>query len=467
MNSRDKKFDHVEIIDLAVNGKGIAKIGGMTFFISDVIPGDIVNIEIVKRKRKYTEARVTEFISTSPDHSDPVCEHFSICGGCRLQNIKYEAQLRLKQKIVSDAFLHIGHISGFQENTIISSASVLEYRNKLEYSFSDNKWLTAEQIKSCLVIENKNAAGFHIPGLFDKILDINTCHLQSEPSNAIRNTIRKYIEDNHYSFYNIRNNQGFIRSLIIRNSTMGELMVILVFGENDDEKIAKTMSFISLQFPEINSLYYIINLKKNDSLYDQVPILFKGEEFIHEKFGNLVFLIGPKSFFQTNPVQAENLFKKVVEIGNFDKNKIVYDLYSGVGSISLFLAGFSGKIVAIESVPESVEESVKNAGYNKTANINFFCGEVEKSLNKEFIDQNGKPDIIILDPPRAGLHPGIIPVLLESNCPEIIYVSCNPATQARDISMLENRYTTELIQPVDMFPQTLHVENIAFLKLKR
>ena len=453
---------------MGIHRKGIARSEGLVIFVEGAIPGDVVDIEIYKKRRKHAEARIIRFVNPSPDRIEPICEHFGICGGCNLQNMNYHSQLVLKQKIVTNAFTHIGKLDiAHKTNDIAGSVNIYFYRNKMEFSFSSNKWLTNEEINSGLKFENRNAAGFHIPGKFDKILDINKCYLQSEPSNEIRIELKSFCESNQLSFYNIREGYGFLRSLLVRTTTTGEVMVIVIFGENQHKQISLTMKFLLDRFPVINSSYYMINQKKNDSLNDLEAIHFGKESIIQEKIGDIRFRIGPKTFFQTNPLQAAHLFKMILDIGQFSPSDHLYDLYCGVGTISLFLSGFVKKVTGIDSVGESVNEARNNADFNHINNTVFIEGEVEKIMVDSFYVEHGKPDCIIVDPPRAGLHPDVIKSILISESPKMIYISCNPATQARDISLLSEKYEIDIIQPVDMFPQTLHVENIALLKLRK
>lgn len=470
----NKVFENIEIVDAGSEGKAIAKIDDMVVFVPFVVPGDIVDIQLIRKKKSYLEGKAVHFHKYSEKRQDTFCEHFGTCGGCRWQNMKYEEQLYYKQKQVKDAIQRIGKIENAIIHTILSSPESRYYRNKLEYSFSNHRWLTTgDKTESGKVDDREmNALGFHIPLLFDKVLDIHHCFLQADPSNAIRLEARKYALDHDLSFYDVRRWKGFLRNLLIRTSTSGEVMVIVVFRTNEQQEIGLLLDHLLSKFHEISSMYYVINEKKNDVISDLPFIHYHGIPYITEKmmsfnYGkNLEFQIRPASFFQTNTKQAISLYKQAGELAGFSGNEIVYDLYCGIGTISSFIAGSVKKVIGIESVHSAIEDAKENATRNGINNISFFAGEAEKVLTPEFMEQAGKPRIIITDPPRAGMHEKVIKAILKSSPEKIVYISCNPATQARDILLLKENYNLIECHPVDMFPHTQHVENIALLVKK-
>jgi 23S rRNA (uracil1939-C5)-methyltransferase len=467
----EKVFENTEILDAGSEGKAIAKIGELVIFVPFVVPGDVVDIQIVRKKRSYLEGKAIRFHHYSDKRQEAFCEHFGTCGGCRWQNMKYDEQLFYKQKQVKDAIQRIGKIENANIRPILSSPASQYYRNKLEYSFSNHRWLTSGDKSETGRVDDQgmNALGFHIPLLFDKVLDINHCYLQSDPSNAIRLEAKKYALDRHLEFYDVRKWQGFLRNLLIRTSLTGEIMVILVFRFDDQAEITLMLDHLLMKFPAITSMYYVINGKKNDVISDLPFLHYHGAIFIPEKmltFDNaqeVEFHIRPASFFQTNSQQAFTLYRKAAELAGFTGNETVYDLYCGIGTISSFIAGSVKNVIGIESVQSAVDDSRKNAIRNGIDNMSFFAGETEKILTPEFYESHGKPDIIITDPPRAGMHEKVIKAILYAAPEKIVYVSCNPATQARDIALMKEKYTLEVCQPVDMFPHTQHVENIALL----
>lgn len=460
-------FEKVKITDIGAEGKAIAKINDLIVFIPYVIPGDIIDIQINKKKKNYLEGYAVKFHEYSPNRQKPFCSHFGTCGGCKWQMLPYQDQLEFKQKQVVDNLERIGKIKLKQVNDILPSEKTTYYRNKLEFSFSNKRWLTADEIGDAdNEIKQMNALGFHIPKKFDKILDIEHCYLQKEPSNKIRLAVKKYALENNLSFFDLRKQTGFLRNLIIRTSTTNELMVIVSFYFEDKEKREKLLNFIADNFNDITSLMYVINPKPNDSITDLEIKLFKGNDHFFEKMENLKFKIGPKSFYQTNSEQAYNLYKIVREFANLSGKEIVYDLYTGTGTIANFIAEQSKKVIGIEYVKEAINDAKVNSNINKIDNTEFFAGDIKDILSQEFIDINGKPDVIILDPPRAGMHKNVIESILYAKPEKIVYVSCNPATQARDINLLLDNYSVEKIQPVDMFPHTHHVENVALLSVK-
>ena len=463
---KNKIYENVEITDIAAEGKALAKVDEIVFFVNNALPGDIVDIRVIRRRKNYKEATAIKFHKYSDLRIEPKCEDFETCGGCKWQNLPYEKQLEYKQQQVVDAIQRIGKIEPEKINQIIPSENKYFYRNKLEYTFSNRRWLTYEEIDTKDEIKNTNALGFHVPRMFDKIVDIKKCWLQPEPTNEIRLKVREFALQNNFTFYDIRNKVGLLRNLIIRTTTTGEFMVIVIFGEDKSEERKKLLDFIKENFPKITSLMYIINTKKNDSYADLDAKLFYGKDFIVEKIGELQFNIGAKSFFQTNTEQGHELYKIVKEFANFTGSEIVYDLYTGTGTIANFIAKSVKKVIGLEYIPEAIKDAIKNSEINKINNTSFFAGDMKDILNQNFIETNGRPDVIILDPPRAGVHKNVINAILYAKPEKIIYVSCKPETQARDIDLLKKFYELKIIQPVDMFPHTYHIENIALLVKK-
>ena len=466
--SRRKKqlplLENVEIIDAGAEGKAIAKIDGFVVFTTHVIPGDIVDIQVTKKKEKYMEGRVVGIKQLSPDRIAAFCEHFEVCGGCKWQYLPYDKQLFYKQKQVTDQLFRIGRVKVTDVTPIKGSEKTTFYRNKLEFTFSNKRWLTDEEIKSKQTFNDLNVLGFHIPGMFDKVLDINKCWLQPEPSNAIRNAIRNYALVNQLSFFDLRNKEGFLRNIIIRTTTIGEVMLIVIFHEEKTEEREALLNFVAGQFPEITSLLYIINEKANDTITDQEVICYKGRGYINEEMEGLQFRIGPKSFYQTNSEQAFELYKIARNFAGLTGKELVYDLYTGTGTIANFVARQARQVIGIEYVPEAIEDARINAEVNRIANTLFFAGDMKDILNDNFIIQYGRPDVIITDPPRAGMHDDVIKAILFASPERIVYVSCNPATQARDINLLSEKYSVVKVQPVDMFPHPHHVENVVLLE---
>lgn len=458
-------FEKVEITDLAAEGKAIARIDDMVCFVDKLVPGDIVDLQIIKKRKKYMEGRVTAFHKYSDIRQDPFCKHFGVCGGCKWQHLPYSQQLKFKQQQVYDTLKRIGKIELPEINEILGSANQTFYRNKLEYTFSNHRWLSKEEIGTGEEIKDTRALGFHIPGLFDKIVDIEKCWLQEDPSNQIRNTLRDFALKNNYSFFSQREHGGLLRNLIVRTSTTGEVMVIVVFYDNEKDKIEKTLNHLNDQIKGISSLMYAVNQKGNDTLYDQEILVFKGKDHIFESLEDLKFKIGPKSFFQTNSKQALELYKISREFAALTGDEIVYDLYTGTGTIANFVARKAKKVIGIESVPEAIEDAFINSEINGITNTDFFAGDMKDLLNAEFIKKHGKPDVIITDPPRAGMHKNVIDSILRASPRRIVYVSCNPSTQARDLELLSEKYKVTSVQPVDMFPHTHHVENVVKLEL--
>jgi 23S rRNA (uracil1939-C5)-methyltransferase len=463
----DKKFlQNIQVIDIAEEGKGVGKSDDLVIFIDKAVPGDIVDVELLRRKKKFYEGKIQNLVKPSEHRTEPFCEHFGVCGGCKWQHLTYEAQLQFKQKSVSDALQRLGKLDVSDMEPILGSAESRYYRNKLEYTFSDKRWLTDGDMRNAETME-MNALGYHIPGRFDKILDIDHCYLQADPSNEIRNKVREYALKAGISFYNLRNHEGALRNLIIRSSSTGELMVIVVFAYADEEQIEGMMKFIASEFKSINSLLYIINQKKNDTIFDQEIHTYAGADHIFENMDGLKFKIGPKSFYQTNSAQAFELYKIARDFAGFKGDELVYDLYTGAGTIANFIAGKVKSVVGIEYVPTAIEDAKINSEINGIKNTSFFAGDMKDILNEDFISTHGKPDVVITDPPRAGMHPDVLKRLLEMEAEKIVYVSCNAATQARDIDLLKAKYEVGRIKPVDMFPHTQHVENVVLLTIKR
>ncbi len=466
-------YEKVLITAAAAEGKCIARIEEKVIFVPFAAPGDIVDIQVVKKRKSYLEGRITNFHSYSKQRLEPKCSHFGLCGGCKWQHLGYTDQLLNKQKQVVDNFDRIGKIDVANYKPIIGSDNEYYYRNKLEYTFSDRRWLTnLDTPKEDGGPQDTNGLGFHLPGMFDKILDIDHCYLQKDPSNDIRLAIKAFAIEKELEFYNARHHEGFLRNLIIRTSTTGEIMVIVVF-KYDDLDVVDLLHSIENRFPEITSLMYVINEKNNDTIWDLDVKLYRGKSFLLEHMKNpiedledLKFKIGPVSFYQTNPDQAYKLYKTAYEFADFKGDELVYDLYTGTGTIADFIAGSVKKVIGIESVEKAIEDAKENAELNEISNVEFFAGDMVKILTPEFLRQNGKPDVIITDPPRSGMHEKVVKQMLLAEPEKIVYISCNPATQARDISLLTEKYIVELSQAVDMFPQTHHVENIALLVKK-
>ena len=465
-------YENVEIIDLAAEGKAIAKIRiegeesrELIVFVKDCIPGDIVDIQVNRKKKSFMEAYPIKFHKYSEKRVEAKCSHFGVCGGCKWQSLPYKDQLIYKQKQVVDQLTHIGGIELPEVESILASENEYYYRNKLEFTFSNKRWLTKEEIDDDSP-KNRDALGFHIPKMFDKIVDVETCYLQKDPSNAIRLAIKQYAIDHQLEFYDVRNETGLLRNLIVRTSTTGDLMVILSLYHENRELRENLLSFVRAKFPEISSLMYVINSKKNDTITDLPVKLFSGKDHIFEKMEGLQFKIGPKSFYQTNSDQAYELYCLVREYADLTGNELVYDLYTGTGTIANFVAKKAKKVIGVEYVPEAIEDAKVNSEINKIDNTSFFAGDMKDVLNEDFIRDNGKPDLIILDPPRAGIHKDVIDAILSAEPEKIVYVSCNAATQARDIQLLDAKYKVVRYRPVDMFPHTAHVENIALLTRK-
>ncbi|KAF0201570.1 MAG: hypothetical protein FD170_2576 [Bacteroidetes bacterium] len=459
-------LENVEILDAGAEGKAIARYNDMVIFIPFVVPGDVCDIRIVSRKRRFYEGRAIKFHRFSNKRVEPVCSHFGTCGGCKWQGMGYGHQLLYKQKQVLDNFTRIGHLEFPEIQPILASSQTEYYRNKLEYTFSPFRWLSDQEMNLEKDERDMDALGFHIPGMFDRVLDIQHCYLQSDISNRIRLGVRAFAKENRFTFYDIRNFDGDLRNLLVRNSNTGDLMVIMVFGTDEMEKIDLLMNYISDSFPEITSLFYVINQKRNDTINDLEPQLFKGLSYMTEEMEGLHFRIGPLSFFQTNSKQALELYRITRDFAGLTGNETVYDLYTGTGTIANFIASKASKVIGIEYVEPAVMDARLNSELNNIGNTQFFAGDMAKVLTPDFMAENGRPDVIITDPPRAGMHEKVVKWMIEAAPSRIVYVSCNPATQARDISLLAESYEILKIQPVDMFPHTHHVENICLLGKK-
>lgn len=458
-------FEKVEVIDAGAKGKGVAKApDGRVIFLSDAIPGDVVDVQTTKKRTAYYEGFVTKYHKQSDKRVTPVCVHFGYCGGCKWQNMSYSNQLYYKQKEVENNLKRLGRIELPPSDAILGSEDTFFYRNKMEFSFSDTRWLTPEEINNAAEIDNRNGLGFHISGAWDKILDIETCYLQEDPSNKIRLAIKEFALNNGMTFYSPRNQTGFLRSMMIRISSIGEIMLVIQFFEENKVQRELLLDFIASEFPQITSLQYIINSKPNDSIYDQEVICYKGSDCIYEQMEDLRFKINAKSFYQTNSKQAYELYKVVRDFAGLTGSELVYDLYTGTGTIAQFIAKKAKKVVGVEAVPEAINDARNNALHNDIDNVTFYVGDMKNVFNEDFIEQNGTPDLIITDPPRDGMHKDVVQQILNIAPEKVVYVSCNSATQARDLALMDAMYKVTKVQPVDMFPQTHHVENVVLLE---
>ena len=470
MARKRKEFpilENVTITDVAAEGKALARVNDMVVFVPFVVPGDVVDLKIRKKKHSYCEAEVVRFVKYSETRAEPVCQHFGVCGGCKWQNLPYEEQLRAKQQQVFDQLSRISHVQLPEFNPIMGSQLTLHYRNKLEFGCSNKRWLTREQVASGETFDTMNAIGFHITGAFDKILPIEKCWLMDDLQNRIRNEIRDYALANGITFFDLRQQVGLLRDVMIRNSDTGEWMVLVQFhfeSEGDQQTAEALLSHLGEQFPQITSLLWVDNQKCNDTFGDLPVQVFKGNDHIFEVMEDLKFKVGPKSFYQTNTLQAYHLYDVARQFANLNGNEIVYDLYTGTGTIANFVARKAKKVVGVEYVPEAIEDAKVNSELNGIDNTTFYAGDMKDILNDEFIAENGQPDVIITDPPRAGMHADVIETIVRANPNRIVYVSCNPATQARDLIALDNNYEVKAVQPVDMFPHTPHVENVVLLE---
>ncbi len=460
-------LEKVTITDVAAEGKAVAKVNELVIFVPYVVPGDVVDLQVKRKKNHYAEAVAVKFHEKSPLRTEPFCSHFGVCGGCKWQCLSYEEQLKYKQKQVFDNLTRIGKVELPEFRPILGSEKTRFYRNKLEFTFSNKRWLTEEEVKQDVKYDQMNAVGFHIPGAFDKVLAIDKCWLQDDISNQIRNAVRDYAYAHNFPFFDLRTQEGLLRNIMIRTSSTGELMVVLQCKVTDGEgrrKMEEILQFMADSFPQITSLMYVINNKCNDTIGDLDVEVFKGNDHIFEEMEGLRFKVGPKSFYQTNSEQAYNLYKVAREFAGLTGNELVYDLYTGTGTIANFVARQARKVVGIEYVPEAIEDAKVNSALNGIDNTLFYAGDMKDILTNDFIAEHGRPDVIITDPPRAGMHNDVIDVILAAEPKRIVYVSCNPATQARDLQLLDGKYKVTAVQPVDMFPHTHHVENVVQLE---
>lgn len=459
-------LENVEIVDVAAEGNSIAKIDGMVVFIPYGAPGDKADVKLDRKKHSYAEGHIVKLNTPSPLRVEPVCEHFGVCGGCRWQHLPYSFQIKAKQQQVKDALDRIAKVPYPEISPILGSESIYGYRNKMEYTFSNKSWLTFEQLKSGEEFPDRDAAGFHIPGSFDKVLDIRKCHLQDELGNRLRLFVKQYAKENGLPFYDIKQQQGLVRTMMIRIASTGETMVVMVFGHDDKKAIARMLDAIRHELPELTSLMYVVNLKVNDTIADQEVLLHSGKPYIEEEMEGLKFRVGPKSFYQTNSRQAYTLYKVARDFAELTGDELVYDLYTGTGTIANFLSGRASKVIGIEYVEDAIRDAKINSEVNGILNTQFYAGDMKDVLTDEFIAEHGRPQVMIVDPPRAGMHTDVVNVILNAQPRRIVYVSCNPATQARDLQLLDSKYRIDAVQPVDMFPHTHHVENVVKLTLK-
>ncbi|MDR1673552.1 MAG: 23S rRNA (uracil(1939)-C(5))-methyltransferase RlmD [Bacteroidales bacterium] len=457
-------IENVLIVDIAADGKAIGKTEDMAVFVAHAVPGDNVDVRVTGKRKNYAKGVVIRYNSLSEWRTDPVCPEFAVCGGCKWQNLIYEKQLYYKRKQVEDCLVRIGKLETPEIPPVLAAPETFYYRNKLEFTFSSSRWLTDEEMRAGGEASDRNALGFHIPSMFDKVLDIRRCCLQPDPSNAVRLAVREFAVQENMPFFNLRTHEGFLRTLVIRTSSTGEVMLIVCFYHEDVPQREKLLHFLWKRFPEITSLMYVINPKPNDSFADLDVQMYKGKPFIMEEMEGLKFKIGPKSFYQTNSAQAYRLYRTVYEFAALDGAETVYDLYAGTGTIANFVAAGAKKVVGVELVAEAIEDARYNSTLNGICNTFFFAGDVKDVFTPEFISRHGKPDVVILDPPRAGLHPGVTEALLFAMPDRIIYVSCNPSSQARDLALIDKYYRIRRVQPIDMFPHTHHVENVVALE---
>ncbi len=460
-------FEDLHVTDAGAKGKGIAKApDGRVVFIDNAVPGDVATIQTTKKRKGFYEGNAISFSKLSDKRAEPLCPHFGVCGGCKWQDMGYEHQLFYKQNEVEQNLKRIAKVELPPFYPILGSEKQYFYRNKMEFSFSDNKWLTLDQIRSGEIIENRNALGFHIPGMWDKILDLDKCFLQPDPSNAIRDFVKAKAEELSLAFYNTRNQEGFLRTLMIRTASTGETMVLIQFFQEDEANRKLLMDAIAEKFPDLTSLLYVINSKGNDTIYDQDVHVFYGRDHIFEEMEGLKFKINAKSFYQTNSAQAYELYKITRDFADLSGTELVYDLYTGTGTIAQFVSKKASKVIGVESVPDAITAAKENAKLNNIDNTEFYVGDMRKVFNEDFIARHGKPDVVITDPPRDGMHADVVAQLLNLGAAKIVYVSCNSATQARDMALLDSKYKVTKVQPVDMFPQTHHVENVVLLELR-
>ena len=459
-------LENILITDYAAEGKSLVRHEGKVVFVSGAIPGDKVNIQIGKSKKDWAEGRAINIVEPSPDRLLPFCKHFGTCGGCKWQMLPYEKQLQFKQQEAEQNLIRIGKVEIPEILPIIGSEKTTQYRNKLEFTFSNKRFLTNEEINTEAALIQQNALGYHAPRIFDKIINITECHLLNEVNDSIRNTIRSFAEQKGFEFYDIRNHTGWLRNIIIRYTTTGELMVNLCLNHDGENDRIALLDHLLSKVPSITTLLYTINPKWNDSIYDLTPVVYFGKGYVEEKLGDLKFIISPKSFFQTNTKQAEKLYSVTKDFSGLTGNEIVYDLYCGTGSIGIFVSDKAKKVIGVEVIEDAIEDAKKNAALNNISHAEFFAGDVIKICNDDFFKKHGKPDVVITDPPRAGMHEKLVLKLLEMQAPKIVYVSCNTATQARDLALLSEKYKVEKMQAVDMFPHTHHIECVVLLTLK-
>ena len=460
----DLLLEAITIESVAAEGKALAHVDGMVVFVDFAVPGDVVDIQVFKKKKNYMEGFIKRMIKPSERRLEPFCPHFGVCGGCRWQPLPYEMQLAAKRQQVEDQLVRIGHLQVPEIRPTLPSRKIQYYRNKLEFSASCQRWLLQGENPESLTPQNRLGLGFHVSKFFDKVLDIQDCHLQPEPSNAIRLFIKQFCLEGGYEFYNLRENHGFLRNLFIRTNEKGDVMLVICFGREEEAKRKALLDALIARFPAITSLWYIINAKLNDSIGDQSPILYYGEDAIYEEMEGLRFKIGPKSFYQTNSDQVYRLYSVARDFAALSGNEVVYDLYTGTGTIAQFVSRQAARVVGIEYVPEAIADARVNARNNGITNCTFFAGDMKDVLTEAFIQEHGRPDVVILDPPRAGIHPDVAEVILKAAPQRMVYVSCNPASQARDLAILCRDYRIIAVQPVDMFPHTMHVENVVALE---
>jgi len=466
LRKKQEILSGVRVENYAAEGKSLARVDGKVIFMEQVVPGDVVSIRLKKNKKDWAEGEVVKVEQLSADRVDPFCQHFGVCGGCQWQMLPYEKQLQYKQQQVVDNLTRIGKIPLPQIPTIIGASKTKYYRNKIEYTFNNKRYLLPHELSDPSVSGFQDVAGYHARAFFDKVVDIETCYLQEEPTNALRKSVKEFAINNGFSFYDVRKHEGFMRNMQIRLCRTGELMVNVVFGYDDEKKRNALLGFLQGVFPSITTMLYTINMKWNDSMYDLSPQIFFGKGYIIEMLEDFEFKIGPKSFFQTNTEQAERLYQVTRAFAELTGKEIVYDLYCGTGSIGIFLSRRAKKIIGVETIAEAVEDARENAALNGAEHAKFFAGDVIDVCNNSFFEENGRPDVIITDPPRAGMHEKLVRKILDMEAPVVVYVSCNPATQARDLHLLDEKYVVTKIQPVDMFPHTHHIENIVQLKLR-
>ena len=463
-------LEHVTITDFAAEGKSIARIDGYVVFVPFVVPGDVVDLQVTRKKHSFMEAKAVKFYEKSPHRVVPFCPHFGVCGGCKWQTLDYSKQLEYKQQQVVDALERIGKVTIPEVRPILGAANIQEYRNKLEFSFSNKRWLTEEEIAQSVTYDNMNGVGFHIPGAFDKVLDIQECHLMDNLQNRVRNQLREYAYAHQLTFFDLRAQTGLLRDIIFRTSNSGEVMLVIQFhieSEQEKQQAQDVLQFLEQSFPELTTILWVNNLKCNDTIGDLDIQVFKGKGYVYELMEDLKFKVGPKSFYQTNNEQAYKLYKTVRDFCQLKGDELVYDLYTGTGTIANFVARQCREVIGIEYVPEAIEDAHINAELNNIHNAKFFAGDMKDVLNEDFIQKYGRPDVLITDPPRVGMHKDVVDVILATSPQRIVYVSCNPSTQARDVQLLSSRYDIIMIQPVDMFPHTQHIENVLLMELKR